>query len=287
MLVEEEQLTLERLLTALERGNKLRISILPLGRTAFGGRLFLTRERIIHAHLYCDRMKVTTSGLEKCLACKSLATKKAVEGKEPFCSYCIHGAWEAVVPVVRDDMVLAVVFVGGLFERPSRGYVPECGALLEHVPDASAYLETGKVIAAFILEAAKADPAVLTREKATGLAAVTDYVDAYFCSELTLKRLSRIFYINEKYLGRLFKKTTGLAFNEYINRKRLHRAAELLLNTELPILTVALDCGFNNTSYFYRLFGKEFGLAPAAYRNREKHRLVPPFTAYNKKGTKN
>ena len=116
MLVEAEQLTLEKLLAALERGNKLCISILPLGRTAFSGRLFLSRERIIHAHPYCDRMKATPAGLEKCMACKSLATKKAVEGKEPFCSYCIHGAWEAVVPVVRDDTVLAVIFVGGLFE---------------------------------------------------------------------------------------------------------------------------------------------------------------------------
>ena len=110
MLVEEEQLTLESLLTALERGNKLRISILPLGRTAFGGRLFLNRERIIHAHPYCDRMKVTTSGLEKCLACKSLATKKAVEGKEPFCSYCIHGAWEAVVPVIALAILVYVIY---------------------------------------------------------------------------------------------------------------------------------------------------------------------------------
>ena len=265
-----ETSSLEKLIAALERGTKMHISILPLGRTGFCGKLALPQNHIIHAHPYCDRMKTTRAGLKKCLICKHFATRRAVEEKAPFCSYCIHGVWEAVVPVIRDNAVLAVIFVGGLFERPAYGYVPEYGALLQHVPDASAYIETGKVLAEYILDAIKADASVLSREKATGLGAVTDYVDAYFCSELTLKRLSRLFYINEKYLGRLFKKTTGLAFNEYINQKRLYRAKELLDNTDLPILTVALDCGFNNISYFDRLFGRTFGCPPAAYRKKIK-----------------
>ena len=264
--METERSSLENLLAALERGNRLRISILPLGRTALVGKLRLPKERIIHAHPYCDKVKETPLGLKKCMACKSLAAKKAAEGKEPFCSYCIHGAWEAVVPVLRDGSVLAVVFVGGLLEKPTRGLVPAYAGLLEQVPEAEPYIETGKVVADYILDTAKNDPTVLTHEKATGLGALIDYVDAYYTGDLTLKRLSRIFYINEKYLGRLFKKTTGLAFNEYLSRKRLYHAKELLEKTDRPILTIALDCGFNNTSYFYRLFGREFGKAPAAYR---------------------
>lgn len=265
-----ESSSLEKLIAALERGTKMHVSILPLGRTGFCGKLALSQNHIIHAHPYCDNMKKTRGGLRKCLICKHFATKKAVDTGVPFCSYCIHGVWEAVVPVIRENTVMAVVFVGGLFERATRGYVKEYGSLLQTVPDASAYIDTGKVVSDYILDMVQADPSVLSREKATGLTAVVDYVDSYFCSELTLKRLSRLFYINEKYLGRLFKKTTGLTFNEYISKKRLYRAKELLLTTDLPILTIAFDCGFNNIAYFYRLFGKAFGCAPAAYRKKMK-----------------
>lgn len=124
-----ETSSLEKLIAALERGTKMHISILPLGRTGFCGKLALPQNHIIHAHPYCDRMKTTRAGLKKCLICKHFATRRAVEEKAPFCSYCIHGVWEAVVPVIRDNAVLAVIFVGGLYERPAYGYVPEYGEL--------------------------------------------------------------------------------------------------------------------------------------------------------------
>lgn len=76
-----ETSSLEKLIAALERGTKMHISILPLGRTGFCGKLALPQNHIIHAHPYCDRMKTTRAGLKKCLICKHFATRRAVEEK--------------------------------------------------------------------------------------------------------------------------------------------------------------------------------------------------------------
>ena len=71
---------------------------------------------------------------------------------------------------------------------------------------------------------------------------------------------------NEKYLGMLFKKQVGRSFHDYLNRRRLYRARMLLEQTTDSVLTIATRVGFNNVTYFNRLFKEYYGMSPSQLR---------------------
>lgn len=71
---------------------------------------------------------------------------------------------------------------------------------------------------------------------------------------------------SSEHVCRTCKSVTGLTPSQYINRIRIEYAAQLLRSDEVSIDDVVNDCGFENTSYFYRLFRKQLGTTPKAYR---------------------
>jgi AraC-like DNA-binding protein len=67
-------------------------------------------------------------------------------------------------------------------------------------------------------------------------------------------------------LSKLIKKQTGLTFKELLQQKRFSKAVQLLTNTSLSISDIILAVGYENTSYFYRVFKKNYGMSPHDYR---------------------
>jgi AraC family cel operon transcriptional repressor len=72
----------------------------------------------------------------------------------------------------------------------------------------------------------------------------------------------------EEHLCRVFRKSLGLTPTEYLNALRLDRAADLLRITDRSVTDIALDCGYEGLSYFYRRFARRFGCPPREYRRR-------------------
>lgn len=74
--------------------------------------------------------------------------------------------------------------------------------------------------------------------------------------------------MNPQYLCRIFKQITSLSPIDYVNYLRIEQACTLLTTTTMPIIEIALDCGFNDCSYFARVFQKRKGVAPSEYRKQ-------------------
>ncbi len=72
------------------------------------------------------------------------------------------------------------------------------------------------------------------------------------------------------YVGRLYRKMTGITLTERIARERMDRARRLLRETQLPINQVAEQSGFSDVTYFYKAFKKANGTTPNAYRMNKK-----------------
>ena len=72
--------------------------------------------------------------------------------------------------------------------------------------------------------------------------------------------------VNKDYLGRIFQQEVGLAPWEYLIRYRLLRAKDLLRETDLTVAEVATRVGFDTPTYFSRMFHREVGCSPRAYR---------------------
>ena len=68
-------------------------------------------------------------------------------------------------------------------------------------------------------------------------------------------------------MGRITKKITGKTFKELLIEKRMSQAVYLLLHTDLPVTDIAYSVGYENTSYFHRVFRDSFGMSPRVYRS--------------------
>lgn len=88
-------------------------------------------------------------------------------------------------------------------------------------------------------------------------------------------RLLDLAGMSETHIARTLKKVFGLSPTAWINRERVRRAGLLLSTTQEPIASIALDCGFDNLSYFYRCFGRHFGHSPRLHRQGMRHQIVP------------
>lgn len=69
--------------------------------------------------------------------------------------------------------------------------------------------------------------------------------------------------------SRLFKQYCGVGFQEYVMGKRMQAAEELLLNSDMPVSSVAYSVGFKDPSYFARAFRQHFGRSPSDCRSRQ------------------
>ncbi len=87
---------------------------------------------------------------------------------------------------------------------------------------------------------------------------------------LTRDTIAAHVFVSSGYLGRLFKKETGMNLLEYINAERMALAAKLLEQTNLNITNIALSVGFSNFPYFSTQFKKYSGVSPAEYRRNKR-----------------
>ena len=86
----------------------------------------------------------------------------------------------------------------------------------------------------------------------------------------TLTEAADMFSYDIYHLSREIKRKTGKNFTELLQDKRLSHAAYLLKNTELKISDISVSVGYENISYFHRIFRKQFRMSPKAYRTANK-----------------
>ena len=85
---------------------------------------------------------------------------------------------------------------------------------------------------------------------------VAKYISANYTADLSLAALSAHFSISPNHLSKQFKKITGVGLNDYINITRIAAAEKLLLNTDMSVTEISLQCGFNDSNYFAAVFKK-------------------------------
>lgn len=93
-----------------------------------------------------------------------------------------------------------------------------------------------------------------------------DYIENNFKENITLDKISSICNLSSCYFSKLFKKEIGINFNTYLNNKKIEYAKEVLKTTDMPILNIALDLGFDDCAYFIKVFKKVEGITPKKYR---------------------
>ncbi|ARU89488.1 helix-turn-helix domain-containing protein [Pseudomonas sp. M30-35] len=93
-----------------------------------------------------------------------------------------------------------------------------------------------------------------------------EYIDSHLDQPLSLGLLAGMCALSEYHFARMFTHSFGLPPHRYVLKQRLHLAAQLLRNNQLPLIEVALNCGFASASHFSNRFRQAFNATPSQYR---------------------
>ena len=92
------------------------------------------------------------------------------------------------------------------------------------------------------------------------------YISRNFASDITLKDVANHVHLNPAYFSTIFKQSTGSSFKEYLNMVRIEESKRLLTNTNYSVIDISIAAGFEDQSYFSKVFKKYTGLTPKQYQ---------------------
>lgn len=98
------------------------------------------------------------------------------------------------------------------------------------------------------------------------LKVILDYINQHYSGPISLTDLASKINVSEQYFCRFFKKSLNTSFIEYLNNFRLNKITKELITTNKTIIDIAFDHGFENISYFYKLFKKKYNQSPKEFR---------------------
>lgn len=97
--------------------------------------------------------------------------------------------------------------------------------------------------------------------------AAMHYIESHYRTA-SLEEFAKSVNLPAYQVSRLLSRHTGHTFKDLLQKQRMNRTAYLLLHTSLSLETIMSSIGYNNSSYFYRLFKREYGMTPKEYRLR-------------------
>ena len=248
---------LTEMITALEAGTPLHVSVVFF--TARRSRLtLLPSSQMIHSSPYCTEMKKRAEQMAECYRTRENKIKRAQEERKPFVTRCACGITEYLHPVVLHASLLGLIMISG--KTPKDG-------------DAADFLSLARCKAEILeqhVQLLMEEAPVSTDDPDPFTAQVTELLGEGLTEKISVKELAQSLGYHEKYLGAKFKQKTGKSPRAWANERRLSKAEGYLRNTNLPIIEIAAFTGFDNVSYFNRLFRKRNGITPTEYRKRNR-----------------
>ena len=97
---------------------------------------------------------------------------------------------------------------------------------------------------------------------------VLNYIEEHYKNG-SLSELAEIMKYDVYWLSREIKKRTGKTYKELLQEKRMNQAVYLLSNSKLSVSDIIESVGYDNSSYFYRIFKEKYGMSPKEYRGRK------------------
>jgi AraC-like DNA-binding protein len=112
------------------------------------------------------------------------------------------------------------------------------------------------------------DDAALAR-----ISGIVDYLSEHYCENFSMAELCRHVGMTESSFSRYFRRATGNSFTDFVNRLRINKACQLLMETDRYITNVCYDVGFNNVANFNRRFLQVKGMTPKEFRRQAEARF--------------
>ncbi len=235
---------------------------------------------------YCAFLAAKSRSCAACLRTTQRLSRLATQ--QPATITCASGLSETAVPVRIGERLLGFLQTGQVFTKPpAEGQFERTSRLLEQWDVAvrkhhlrEAYFKTrvltpaqhqsivtmltifsqhlsivGDQIAVWKVHS---EPPVIARARS--------YIFEHQSEDLSLGQVAKAVNASTFYFCKLFKKSTGVNFIDYVSRLRISKAKNLLLNPNCLISEIAFEVGFQSLTHFNRVFKKLTGVSPSQYR---------------------
>lgn len=177
------------------------------------------------------------------------------------------------VPVVETEQIQGQSFINSyLYLGAGAGYETELKTILaEFATQRIYYRENSSSILKSILSRLHRHSAGSRSDSMDVVSKIIAYMKDNFNKPLSNQMLSEMTGYHEYHLNRLFTRHTGLTVHRYILNLRLNCAKDLLLNTELSLMQIAEQSGFQSNTHFSGYFKQVVGISPLEYRKQMKN----------------
>lgn len=230
---------------------------------------------------YCAAIQNTEKGKTACLCSDAALLRKSRASKKVEMQVCHAGLIDVSVPILYDDAIIGYIIFGQIKTDTDfgdlRGYLLRLG--LPETEMKSYYDELSPIsretlhslsnIAEILVKHILFEH-MLKPNFDEGIQRALNYIHKNLDADLSVQSISKNANISKSALYRRFQSIFRCTVSEYVNEKRIEKAAELLQESHLSIEEISRTVGFAGGSYFSKTFKKKKGISPIQYRNANK-----------------
>lgn len=231
--------------------------------------------------LFCANIHKSQKCMDMCLESDRCGMEKACEARGLYVYKCPFGIYEALMPISKNDEIVAYLFVGMGIQDDKRERMEILDRALSVSPDLNRAqieksirdlphfpkekLDAFASLLPIIAEYIEANNLLADNDMTIGQLIKT-YVKNNISKKITLADISWNLHCSTVTLTEHFKAEYGMTIMDYVLKKRMERAERLLRNSDLSVREVASECGFSDDEYFSRCFKKTYGKSPKNWR---------------------
>lgn len=246
--------------------------------------LYDERFRVIYSyphtmHPFCSVVRENEDMSRRCLMCDNIGRENTVKENQRYIYKCHMGLTECIAPIVKGGNVIGFLMVGQVIGENDIQHIKDC---ISKFPDGEARekltraLELSTPVSRGTIESTANIVDMCTSylwlkelisiKGDTQGFALTEYINSHLADDLSVEHLCHKFSMSKTALYLLSKETFGTGVTDYIRKKRLEMAENLLKNESHSISTVAQLCGFLDSNYFIKVFKRHKGITPNQLR---------------------
>jgi AraC-like DNA-binding protein len=241
-------------------------------------------------NLFCSFM---ASKSRSCASCLQTQQKLAERAREEACTVtCPHGMCDTAVPVRLGEKLVGFLQTGQVFRKKptdaqfehSADLATNWGVPVPREQLREAFFSTKvltqkqhssmvKLLSIFAQHLSMVSNQIVVQQANSELPVITrakEFIQQNQAEDLSLTQVARAVNTSTFYFCKLFKRSTGLNFTDYVSRVRIEKAKNLLLNPNLRVSEIAYEIGFQSLTHFNRVFKKLIGQSPTEYRAQLK-----------------
>ena len=250
------------------------------------GRRVVIFEQEARAQPFCRALNALPGGTALCTMCDRSKFLEARRDGHTLRYRCHAGLREFVIPVIRDGQTIALLQCGQVHDRaPSAAEWREARKSLVsagiRAPELRALFQRNRVlaparqedllellalIAARLAHADERELRTAPGQTQAALGRAMTYIETHLADRITVAAIARAANLSIRTLMRVFRKEVGATVVDFILRRRIARARQLLRQPERTCAEIAFECGFGSVQHFNRIFRRHENTSPTQWR---------------------